>query len=580
MLATPGDIPSGPDWAYEVKWDGMRLLAEVSTDGGLRLLSRAGQDVTDTFPEFAGLARLGRDAVFDGEAVVLDEGGLPSFERLATRFGVSDRARAAALASAAPATYVIFDLLAVDGGPLLAEQFRRRRALLAGLRLPPGPFVVPEVFDDAEALLAATRQRGLEGVVAKRWDGVYRPGVRSSDWIKHAHRGSTDAVVIGWRSSGGTVVSVALASAQDGALRYRGTAGSGLSASLGEAIAGQLRPAPAPAVDVGADVDRLTAQGFTWAEPTVAVEVEHLGVTGGGRFRQPVIVRVRPDLSGGGDPVTVSVAGRSLRITHLDKVLYPATGTTKAQVIGYYTAVAEHLLALAAGRPVTRRRWPDGVARPGFFEKNLPAWAPGWIGRAVVATGRDSITYPVLGDGDVASLVWLAAHSALELHTPQWRVGAAPDRLVIDLDPGPGAGLAECARVALHARELLARDGLVARAVLSGSKGLHVYAPLPQRDADDVTSYVRGIAEQCGAAMPELVVLTMARKARAGRVFIDVSQNRAAKTTLAPWSLRGAAEPMAACPVSWDEVAAGGLRQLRFDEVMRRLGAGSIPTPW
>lgn len=580
MLATPGEIPSGPDWAYEVKWDGMRVLADVGADGSLRLTSRNGADVTDAFGELAGLAGLGRDATLDGEVVVLEETGAPSFERLASRFGVTDRVRAAALARAAPATYVIFDVLVLDGRSLLDETFRRRRELLTGLALPQGPFVVPDVFDDADALLAATRERGLEGVVAKRWDGVYRPGVRSRDWVKHAHRDTTDAVVIGWRGSGGALASVALATARAGGLQYRGTAGSGLSAGLASAILRQVRPGRAAALDLGSDGERLAADGFRWAEPSVVVEVEHLGMTAAGRFRQPVIVRVRPDLSS--EPVTVSFAGRTLRISHLDKVLYPAAGTTKAQVIGYYAAVAEHLLTLAAGRPVTRRRWPDGVAKPGFFEKNLPAWAPEWIGRALVPTSKEPITYPVLGADDVASLVWLAAHSALELHTPQWRLGSAPDRLVIDLDPGPGAGLGDCAVVALRMRDLLAGDGLATHAVLSGSKGLHLYAPLPSpdRSADEVTAYVRGVAERCGALLPDLVVVTMAKSARDGRVFIDWSQNRAAKTTLAPWSLRGSAEPMAACPVSWDEVAAGGMRQLRYDEVMQRLDDGTVPTPW
>lgn len=584
MLATPGEIPLGAAWCYEVKWDGMRVLAEVDADGAVGLRSRNGSDLTDAFPELAGLAELGVAATLDGEVVVLDATGAPSFDRLAARLGITDRLKAADAARSAAATYVIFDLLALDGRSLVGLPLRRRRELLTGLVLPPGPFLVPDVFHDAAALLAATKQRGLEGVVAKRWDSVYRPGVRSRDWVKHAHRSTTDALVIAYRASGGAAVSVALATAEAQGLRYRGTAGAGLSSALGGAIARQVQQVPRPPVELGAEADRLTALGFRWVAPTLVVEVEHLGVTAAGRFRQPVVVRVRPDIAASDQPVTVSVAGRRMRVTHLDKMLYPKSGTTKAQVVQYYLAVAEHLLALAADRPVTRRRWPDGVARQGFFEKNLPDWAPDWIGRVELASAGQPVTYPVLAADDTAALVWLAAHSALELHTPQWRVAAAgrPDRLVVDLDPGPGVGLAACGEVAMLMREELARDGLAAHAVLSGSKGLHLYAPLPQPlvSADEAASYVRDAALRCADRAPGLVVVTMANHARAGRVFIDWSQNRAAKTTLAPWSLRGSAEPMSACPVSWEEVAAGELRQLRFDEVLQRLRAGNVPTPW
>lgn len=586
MLATDAVIPTGTDWAYEVKWDGMRVLAHV-VGGSLRLVSRNGNDVTASFPELAPLAGLGHDAVLDGEAVCFDEAGNPSFAQIARRFGVTSTRRAAALAKAAPVTLVVFDLLTVAGRSLLDSTLRERRRELEALSIP-GPVMVPQSFDDAAALLKATRERGLEGVVAKRWDSTYRPGVRSSDWIKHSHRETTDAVVLGWRTgTSGSVASLALGT--PGSLEYRGTAGSGLSGALGDTLQRLLRTGPVPPI---AAAEQLRAEGFGWAEPDVVVEIRHLGLTGTGRFRQPVVVRVRNDLTPPEaapeqPPVMVTVGERTLRITHLNKVLYPAAGTTKADVLQYYATVAPYLLQLAADRPVTRRRWPDGVAATGFFEKNLPKWAPDWLRRSQVPTSKESITYPVLSSDDVAGLTWLAAHSALELHTPQWRVdgqglASPPDRMVIDLDPGPGAGLSECAEVALAMRELLAAAGMAAHPVLSGSKGLHLYAPLPSvgRSSDEVTAQAQSLATDCGRRLPGLVVVTMAKEARAGRVFIDWSQNRAAKTTLAPWSLRGTLQPFAAVPVSWEDVGGGSLRQLTLPEVMERLTAGRIPTPW
>ncbi len=605
MLATPAPIPHGPEWCFEVKWDGMRVLAEVG-GAAVRLTSRNGNDVTAAFPELQPLAGLGRAAVLDGEVVAFDADGLPSFERLTERIGVGRRSRAGALAAANPVTYVIFDVLELDGEPLLGEEFRHRRALLEGLSLPAGPFVVPAAFDDGDALLRSTKEQGLEGVIAKRWDSRYRPGVRSRSWIKHSHRSTTDAVVIGWRpASGASVASVAVAAVgADGSLTYRGTAGSGISTAMGAALAAALRPrdTPAPADGLAQDAQRLAADGFRWADPDPVVEIAHLGITGAGRFRQPVVARFRPDLRSSDlgapvpsgtprkvdeHPVQVAIDGRTLRVTHLDKVLYPLTATTKAQVLEYYTAVAPHLLLLAADRPITRRRWPEGVAGEGFFEKNLPSWAPDWIRRVAMPTSKEPITFPVVGAEDRAALVWLAAHSALELHTPQWRVDPggrpmAPDRLVIDLDPGPGAGLVQCCRVAVMVRERLADDGLAAHAVLSGSKGLHLYASLHQatRTADEVADYVRGVAQHCGEQAPQLVVVTMAKQARGGRVFVDWSQNRAAKTTLAPWSLRGTAAPQVALPVTWDEVESGDLQQVQIGEALRRLAAGSVPLPW
>jgi bifunctional non-homologous end joining protein LigD len=593
MLASRGPLPIGAQWTYEVKWDGMRLLADLH-DGSARLTSRNGRSVAAAFPELVRLAEMGRDALLDGEVVAFDADGLPHFDRLTERIGVTSPVRAAALATTSPVTYVMFDLLRLDGQPLLDHSYWERRRLLAGLALPDGPWLVPHTFADGEALVAATKKQGLEGVVAKRWDSPYRPGVRSTDWVKLSHRSGSDAVVVGWRAHTGHIRAVAVAQpGPGGGWVFRGTAGSGLSAAKSAALLPVLRARPVgdPAALAGLSTAEAGAlEGYHWVQPGVVVEIEHLGMTEGGRFRQPVVARVRPDLDvtgsadGGKQPdphaVRAAVGGRTLRLSHLDKVLYPATGTTKAEVVEYFTAVAPQLLPLAADRPVTRRRWPDGVAAQSFFEKNLPAWAPEWIRRVQIPTSQGSTTFPVLAADDVAALVWLAAHAALELHTPQWRIDAdgrqlPPDRLVIDLDPGAPAGLADCARIALAVREALAADGLAGRAVLSGSKGLHIYAPLDGSlrlpvgaDSDAVTGYVRGLAERLAAERPTEVVAVMTKSARRGRVFLDWSQNRSAKTTLAPWSLRGTAAPFAAVPVAWEEVAAGNLRQVQLSEVM------------
>lgn len=597
MLATPGEIPVGPDWAFEVKWDGMRALAHIDLAGNVRFTSRTEKDVTASFPELADLGRLGQQAVLDGEIVAFDADGRPDFGLLSQRFGAGSR-RALELMATVPVHYVIFDLLRLNDESLLAEPYRERRAALAELTLPAGPFSMPEVFADGASLIEVTKASGLEGVIAKRWDSAYRPGIRSRDWIKHSHRTVSDAVVIGYRTNGSSVVSLALATGSGANLAYAGTAGSGLSVPVGQQLLRTLAKdsltAPVPMLGLGEDEQRLAAAGFTWVAPTIAVEVRHLGRGSTGRFRQPVIDRVRLDLpvSAPGRakqkaakvtdrPIRTAIDGRQLVLNHLDKVLYPATGTTKAQVIAYYTEVAPQFLAWAAGRPITRRRWPDGVAAAGFFEKNLPSWAPDWIPRVTIPTSKDSTTFPVLAASDRAALVWLAAHSALELHTPQWRVAdgapGPPDRLVVDLDPGPGLGLQHCAEVAVLVRDHLADRELTAKPVLSGGKGLHLYATISGRSSDEVSDLVRSVGAEVAKRMPKLVVLTMAKAARDQRVFLDWSQNRAAKTTLAPWSLRGAAQPTVALPVAWPEVESGQLAQVDLDTALARWRAGQIP---
>ena len=288
----------------------------------------------------------------------------------------------------------------------------------------------------------------------------------------------------------------------------------------------------------------------------------------------------------------VNVEGRTLKISNLDKVLYPRTGTTKGEVLDYYARIAPTLLPHLADRAVTRIRWPHGVQGESFFEKNAPAGTPSWVrtvrvpttgsraSRSTGSEGGDTLVFPVVDD--LATLTWLVNLAALELHVHQWTVGRNgrprnADRLVIDLDPGEPAGLHECCGIALLVRDKLAERGLVARPVTSGSKGLHLYADLPGRmPSDDSTALAKEVAEELSGEHPKLVTATMTKARRAGKVFLDWSQNAASKTTISPYSLRGRERPVVATPVSWAEVEAGaedplGLEQFRFDQVLERV---------
>ncbi len=271
---------------------------------------------------------------------------------------------------------------------------------------------------------------------------------------------------------------------------------------------------------------------------------------------------------------SVEVDGRTIRFTHPDKVLYEATGTTKADVLEYFLAVAPLLMTYAGRRPVTRKRWPDGTDDKSFFEKNLPSHAPDWVPRVAIEHSSRTVRYPVLDSP--AALAWFAQQAALELHVPQWTLEndepGRTRRIVIDLDPGEDVDLDTTAKVALRVRDLLSEAGLDSFPVTSGSKGIHLYARLEKAvTAASASKVAKQIAQSLAKQTPDLVTATMKRSIREGKVFVDWSQNSGAKTTVAPYSLRGRAEPWVAAPRSWEELGDGGLAHLHWDEVLGRL---------
>ncbi|SDY84125.1 ATP-dependent DNA ligase [Herbiconiux ginsengi] len=277
---------------------------------------------------------------------------------------------------------------------------------------------------------------------------------------------------------------------------------------------------------------------------------------------------------------TVTVGGHRLRITNLEKVLYPETGTTKADVFRYYAEIAPFLIPHARNRPATRKRWVHGVGtaeHPGqvFFQKNLDEGTPDWVRRVTIQHSDHTNDYPLVNNA--ATLAWLAQIAALEIHVPQWRVDAHgrrknPDRFVIDLDPGEGTGLPECVEVAKLARVILRGMGLEPVPVTSGSKGIHLYAALDgKQTSDQVSAVAHELARALEADHPDLVVSDMKKTLRVGKVLVDWSQNNANKTTVCPYSLRGRFRPTVAVPRTWRELASRDLRQLELDEVLERM---------
>ncbi|MDI6100553.1 non-homologous end-joining DNA ligase [Actinoplanes sp. NEAU-A12] len=260
------------------------------------------------------------------------------------------------------------------------------------------------------------------------------------------------------------------------------------------------------------------------------------------------------------DRFPVSIEGRDLELSNLDKVMYPSAGFTKGEVIDYYTRVAPVLLPHLRDRAVTRIRYPNGVGEAHFFEKNKPGGTPSWVRLETLPVpgstkSRETIDFVVVDE--LATLVWLANLAAIELHTPQWRIGAHPDLLVVDLDPGAPAALKECCAVAVLMRDRLAADGISAYPKTSGKKGMQLCCPISGAQSSEVvSSYAKKVAEELAKMVPGSITARMARQLRPGKIFIDWSQNNAAKTTVTPYSLRAGSSPTASTPLTWDEVIA------------------------
>jgi bifunctional non-homologous end joining protein LigD len=621
MLARAGALPSDEHaWAYEIKWDGIRAIS-YSTPGELRLESRNLKAITAQYPELARLNRAlsSHEAILDGEIVAFDAGGLPSFATLQRRMHVGSSAQVKRLAKEAPVTYMIFDLLWLDGHSLVELPYSERRERLSALGLSGAAWQTPDhLTGKAEDVLAATAAQKLEGVVAKRLDAPYAPGARNGSWLKIKNFGRQELVVGGWLPGegrrreriGALLVGVY---EPDGAFRYAGRVGTGFSDAELDRLAGLLGPLQRE--DSPFDAGERPPRGAIFVEPKLVVEVEFSEWTKAGSLRHPSYKGLREDkdarevvredfapapagkrrvagdkrASGGGErggsqrlgrlvlsgtgskQASTIVEGRELKLSNLDKTLYPQASLSKRDVIDFYAAVAETLVAHLQGRALTVKRWPDGVEGKAFFQKQAPAHRPDWVRTVTLASEKKPIDY-LLAD-DHATIVWLANLAALELHVPLARAATheCPTTLVFDLDPGAPATVVECCRVALTLHGMFENLGLQSFVKTSGKKGLQLYVPLNDRKVSfaQTKPFAKAVAELLEESEPELIVSRMTKTRREGKVLIDWSQNDQNKTTVCAYSLRATELATVSTPLEWDEVRAaldrGDADALRFD---------------
>jgi bifunctional non-homologous end joining protein LigD len=599
-LATLAERPfSDPAWLFEIKYDGVRVLASRRGDR-VELYGRSGQDTTSRYPEVVrALRALPVDRfVIDGEIVALDDAGRPSFQRLQPRMALTDPREIERAAAQRPAIGVFFDCLMLDGRDLRKLPLVERKECLRLLVPSLGPVRYGDhVVKEGEAFFDLASEQRLEGIVAKKARSLYT-GARARDWIKIKCQRRQEFVIGGYTDPQGSRghfgalhLGVYDGPTEAPRLVYVSKVGTGFDDSKLKAILDKLRPLAraTPPFDAGAIP---TGRGHHWVEPRLVAEVRFTDWTDDGGLRHPTFMGLRddkkplecrreevleelpltlPSPQGGEGDEGISpsppgggegrVRGREeegprFKPTNINKVFWPAEGYTKGDLIAYYERVAPLMLPYLEDRPLVLTRYPDGITGKSFYQKDAPDFAPDWVRTERIYskdTERD-IAYLVVDDVDM--LRYVANSAALLIHVWASRVPSLerPDWLVLDLDP-KGAPFTDVVRVALALRRILDRLELPSYVKTSGATGLHILLPLGARYTyEQCRTFARLLAVMGVEAEPEISTVARPLRARGGKVYIDFGQNGHGQTIVAPYSLRPLPGAPASCPLEWREV--------------------------
>ena len=538
--------PSGDDWLHEIKYDGYRI--QIAANGAdVRIYTRIGHDWRRRFFGLAlAVARRNFDRVLiDGEAVVFDERGLSDFIALVD-----------ALDSASGRiAFVAFDLLSASGVDWRHRPLIERKQALLGCLSSPDPMLrlAPYQIGEGEAVFTHAAQGGAEGIVSKRCSSTYRSG-RSKSWLKVKHDRREDFVIVGYvPSERRPFASLLLASGSNGALRYVGAVGTGFSDAFlkrtkTELDADRLQRAPE-----GLERADLAPKKAVWVAPRRRAELAYAGRTADGLLRHARFLGWREDLPEPRAASKPKPKPTPARLTHADRVLFPESVITKADLCDYYRRVADHLLPHLHDRPVSFVRAPDGVGAETFFQRHL---LPGMKrGMSRVQDRVKNRSYMKIDDAD--GLDTAAQFSVVELHGWGARLPnlEAPDRLVFDLDPDPSLPFEEVIKAALELRDVLAQVDLRSFVLASGGKGLHVVVPLvASQDWETIEAFASGFARSLARAAPQRYVAVMSKARRERRIFVDWLRNQRSATAILPWSPRARSSASVAMPLSWAEL--------------------------
>ena len=565
MLATAAEAFDRKGWVFELKYDGYRAFARKADDE-VALISRNGNDLSARFPEIvSAIKRLPfTQLLIDGELVVLDTSGRPSFGLLQERAAERRQIDVSMAARRLPATYFAFDLLEAVEINLRALPLTTRKAALKKVLPSAGPITYSEhVKDEGRATFDAARALGLEGVVGKRADSPYLAG-RSQSWVKVRADKHGDFVIAGWtpaRSDPNDIGALALAEYRGGVLTYVGRVGSGLNGALRGQLAAEFdRLDDAPAL--------VDEKKFNWREPKLVAEVRFKEYTRDGHLRQPVLARLRTDKApeecvGGFDNPTATglepVAAQEVEITNADKVFFPEKSLTKGDLVHYYETIAEWMLPYLKDRPIVLTRFPDGIHGKSFYQRDAPAFVPEWIERHVLwsESAEREVHYFVVQD--TATLKYLANLGTIPIHTWHARITDLehPDWCVLDLDPktAPFKDVITAARAILA---LTQEIELPAFLKTSGASGLHVLIPLARQLTHDQSRTLGELmARVIVARLPEITTITRNVRRRDDKVYIDYLQNGHGQLLVAPFSARAEPAASVSMPLKWSELKAG-----------------------
>ena len=575
MLAKSSPPFSDPAFSFELKWDGYRALA-FGRGGQLRLLSRQGNSLLRQLPELQvlGQAVRAREFILDGEVVCLDEQGTAQFQRLQSRTQAGQMAQVNRLAQSHPATYYAFDLLYLDGYDLRNLPWVRRRQLLNQV-LQPNPWLrlSDSVDEEGEAFFQLVQLRGLEGIVAKRRHSPYRSG-RSGDWLKIKISEEIDCVIGGLTAPEGGrefLGSLVLGLYRGGQLEHVGNVGSGFSGQELARVSQLLEPLQSQQCPFAA-----APEAWRWLRPDLVCKVRFNTRTEAGILRAPVYAglveganpksclwdeqEIPPEEemvpTADPDQALLEVGGRRLKLTHLSKVLFPKDGISKGQVLRYYEEIADFILPHLKDRPLSLKRYPDGIEGDFFFQKRAYYHFPAWLPTYPLENSRGmTVETPLCNDR--ASLLFLVNLGCID-HNP-WlsRIGSLdePDFMMLDLDPAD-CEFPRLIQGALALKQLLDELGLASFPKTSGSRGLHIYVPVAAGYEFELTrTLAHIIARVLGHRHPDLFTL-MRSPARRGedRVYLDAPQNRRGATTAGPYVIRAVPGALVSTPLHWDEV--------------------------
>jgi bifunctional non-homologous end joining protein LigD len=569
MLATLSDskqIPRVDGWEYEIKWDGYRIVARVA-GGEAVLRSRKDQNYSERFANVAKeLVKAVKtpDCVVDGEVCALDDEGRPSFSAMQQG------------KPGTPIIYYVFDLLEVEGEPIvdlpLAERRKRLKKLLDGRNR---TIQFSQGFDDGEALYRAAQERRLEGIMGKRLESHYLPGRRSRDWLKFKTHGEQELVIAGYTRGKGrrewSFGSLVVATNGPNGLEWAGNVGTGFDDAEQERLLKKLKPlvrktSPFPTPP---KMPRVRKGDVVWVEPELVAEVSFAEWTHDGRLRAPVYLGLRTDKDASevrrevaeAVPDVIRKGKRTLRLSNLDKPFWPDEGITKGDLLAYYRDVAPVVVPHLRDRPFTMRRYPDGAAGKSFFQKDKPPGMPDWITTENIEVStrdkprqRRRIDAPLVNDE--LALLWMVNMGCIDLNTWYSRVPRLdrPDFVLFDLDPSPDVGFRETVQVALLVKEVLDALDLQSFPKTSGSDGMHVLVPIARRHTyDDTREFAEIVARALATTNRGLVTTEWTKSKRKG-VLIDANQNGEGKTIASVYSVRPRAGAPVSTPLRWEEV--------------------------